>query len=81
MRFTGERFIVGQAVGDIVIEHMQRYRMAAKLAEGRDVLDVACGEGYGSSILAGMAQRVTGVDISPQAVAYAREHYAQENLQ
>lgn len=80
MKFTGERFIVGQAVGDIVIEHMQRYRMAAVLAGGKDVLDAACGEGYGSSILSGQARSVTGIDISAQAVSYAEEHYARENL-
>jgi len=39
------------------------------------VLDVACGEGYGSAMLAAHAARVIGVDVSEQAVAHARGRY------
>lgn len=81
MKFTGERFIVGQAVGDIVVEHVQRYQAAARLVQGKTVLDAACGEGYGSFILAESAAWVTGIDISEQAVAYAAQKYQRGNLQ
>ena len=47
-----------------------------KLVEGKDVLDVASGEGYGSAMLAGRARSVRGVDISQDAVGHARERYA-----
>jgi hypothetical protein len=33
------------------IEHLERYRFAAKFARSKDVLDIACGAGYGSRIL------------------------------
>jgi SAM-dependent methyltransferase len=57
--------------------HAARYRFAARRVAGKRVLDLACGVGYGSAILklAGAGQ-VIGVDLSAQAVAYAREHYA-----
>jgi len=80
MKFTGERFIMGQAVGDIVIEHLQRYKTVAELVKGKIVLDAACGEGYGSFILSENAASVVGIDISEQAVAYAQEKYNRDNL-
>jgi SAM-dependent methyltransferase len=59
-----------------VSEHVERYRFAARLARGRRVLDVACGTGYGSAILAHAgAPDVLGVDASPTAVDYARARY------
>jgi len=44
------------------------------------VLDAACGEGYGSSILARHAAAVTGVDISPETIAHAQQRYPASNI-
>ena len=74
--FTGERFIPGTK-GEIWVEHWHRYHFAARWCRGKRVLDVACGEGYGSALLARSAAHVTGVDISPEAVAHAKKSYAQ----
>jgi SAM-dependent methyltransferase len=74
LRFTGERFIPG-AQGEIWYEHWHRYHFAATIVAGRDVLDIACGEGYGSALLARHGARVTGGDISPEAIAHARAAY------
>lgn len=74
LTFTGERFIPGTR-GEIWIEHWHRYHFAARLAAGRRVLDVACGEGYGSALLARVAASVVGVDVSPQAIAHAEAAY------
>jgi len=73
--FTGERFIPGVR-GEIVYEHVHRYAFAARFAAGRRVLDAACGEGYGSALLAGAAREVVGVDIDAATVAHARAAYA-----
>lgn len=73
--FTGERFVPGTR-GEIWVEHWHRYHFAARWAAGKRVLDVACGEGYGSALLARHAARVIGIDISAQAVAHARKAYA-----
>jgi SAM-dependent methyltransferase len=75
LAFTGERFIPG-APGEIWYEHWHRYHFAAPLVAGRRVLDVACGSGYGSALLAAGAASVTGVDLAPAAIAQARARYA-----
>src|SRR5262245_31216724 len=80
LTFTGERFVPG-AAGEIWYEHWHRYHFAASLVAGREVLDVACGEGYGSALLARSAAQVTGADIAPAAISHARGRYAgQPNL-
>ncbi|MDP1850301.1 MAG: class I SAM-dependent methyltransferase [Solirubrobacteraceae bacterium] len=71
---TGERLIPEAYAGSVVLaEHLARYRFAARLARGRDVLDAACGEGYGSAMLAAAgASTVVGIDIDAATVAHAR---------
>jgi cyclopropane fatty-acyl-phospholipid synthase-like methyltransferase len=46
----------------IACEHIHRYDFAAALCSGLRVLDLACGSGYGSEILAEAATSVHGVD-------------------
>lgn len=46
----------------IAQEHRHRYEFAQRLCAGRRVLDLCCGSGYGSEILAARAQEVVGVD-------------------
>jgi SAM-dependent methyltransferase len=78
--FTGERLIPGEVDIDLLNEHMARYNFAARLTRGKRVLDAGCGAGYGSAELAKMAESVTGVDIAPEAIAFARAHYELPNL-
>ena len=73
--FTGERFIPGTR-GEIWIEHWHRYHFASRWVEGRRVLDIACGEGYGSALLARRAAHVLGVDVSQPAIDHAKREYA-----
>ena len=75
LEFTGERFVPGVG-GEIVYEHVHRYAFARRYAAGKRVLDVACGEGYGSALLATVAREVTGVDIDGPTVEHARGTYA-----
>ena len=75
LEFTGERFVPGIA-GEIAHEHWHRYAFARRYVGNKRVLDVACGEGYGSALLAGVAGAVKGVDIDAGAVAHARNCYA-----
>lgn len=80
MIFTGERVILGQGDADLLNEHVARYRFAQRFSQGQIVLDAACGSGYGSALLAENAGAVFGVDISQEAVDYARSHFAAPNL-
>ena len=80
LEFTGEWF-TPECVREIWYEHVQRYAFARELVADCDVLDAACGEGYGSALLAQAARRVDGVDLSSEAVEHARNRYGQaDNL-
>ncbi|HET6633010.1 MAG TPA: class I SAM-dependent methyltransferase [Rhodanobacteraceae bacterium] len=73
--FTGERF-TPECVREIWYEHWHRYAFARPLARGRRVLDAACGEGYGSALLADVAGSVVAVDIDDTTIEHARRRYA-----
>ncbi|MHA6532779.1 rhamnan synthesis F family protein [Paenibacillus sp. BAC0078] len=80
MDFTGERFIPHKALGEIEIEHKQRYYAILELLHNKVVLDAACGEGYGSDLMASVAERVYGLDISSESIEWARNKYNSNNL-
>lgn len=65
--------------------HIARYRFAASVIpriEESVVLDLGCGVGYGSNILARKAKHVVGVDNSAEAINIAKTKYAKrKNLQ
>ncbi len=56
--------------------HLAVYEWVAARCAGLDVVDMACGEGYGSGVLAGSAKHVTGVDANPEASEHARARYS-----
>lgn len=78
--FTGERVIPGEVDPDLWNEHAARYAFAGRVARGRRVLDAGCGSGYGAAELAREASQVLAIDIAPEAIGYAREHYQAGNL-
>ncbi len=75
--FTGEYFVQGKTSKRIQEDTEARYRFAQDYVRGKDVLEIACATGFGTDFLkkAG-ARSVTGGDISEEALAYARSHYA-----
>ncbi len=73
--FTGERVIPGQVEDDLWAEHIARYAFATRFADGKRVLDLGCGTGYGTAELAKYAFEAVGVDISREAIDYAKAHY------
>jgi len=77
--WTGERFLVGRT-GEIEFEHYHRYLFATQFCRGRDVLDIASGEGYGSFVLSQVARRVSGVDIDAASIEHANRTYGSETL-
>lgn len=79
MTFTGER-MTADCDGQIAFEHFHRYSLARDLVIGRDVLDVASGEGYGSALMASVARSVVGVEIDAASVDHARLAYPRANL-
>jgi len=73
---SGERQVAPNVDG-IRRDHVARYEFAlTQIEAGSKVLDLACGVGYGSDILAKAGHTVTGIDVDGEAIAYAKEHYA-----
>src|ERR1700733_10089782 len=68
-----ERLTLEAAAADTMIacEHRQRYEFAASLCAGKRVLDLCCGTGYGTAILAAEATEVVGVDNDAATVELA----------
>lgn len=62
-------------------EHWHRYHWVGRLSEGKVVADVACGEGYGSDLLARGARLALGIDSDHDTLESARRKYAREQLQ
>jgi SAM-dependent methyltransferase len=82
---TGERVIEDayhRSIGAFVIYtlHAASYRFAEQFCAGRRVIDLGCGSGYGAARIASIAEWVEGVDISAEAVAFARARYEVPNL-
>ncbi|WP_150270375.1 class I SAM-dependent methyltransferase [Paenibacillus tepidiphilus] len=62
--------------------HLGRYLLAKQYCHGKKVLDIACGEGYGSYVMAHKwgAKEVHGVDVSQIAIDKARNNFQIENV-
>lgn len=60
--------------------HLVVYEWIARRCLGLRVADLACGEGYGSGVLAREAADVIGVDANPEAFAHASAKYSSDNL-
>lgn len=76
---SGERQ-VGTELSDIEPKHVERYEFAEKYCTDKDVLDAACGCGYGSHILSRDAKSVLGIDYSADTIDYAQEVWAAKNI-
>lgn len=63
-------------------EHLLRYIFASQFTKGKSVIDLGCGSGYGSFLVAknGKAKKVYGFDISEEAISFARKKYHAENI-
>lgn len=75
-----ERIIPDETEKGIIAVHMKRYVFAEEACRNKDVLDVACGTGYGAFHLSGSAKSVIGVDCSEKAISYASRRYQRPNV-
>ncbi len=76
-----ERIVPDETAHGIVAIHLKRYEFALPYCAGREVLDAACGVGYGSAALARSAARVVGADVDAEAIEYARDRYGAPNVE
>ena len=85
MENTGERHMLtdnfeNEADYYIHLVHIATYNFGLKFIKGKKVLDYGCGSGYGSCLMAGIADQVVAVDISQEAIEFAKENYSAHNL-
>lgn len=79
LSFTGERLING-IEGFIKLEHLHRYALALELVKNKVVLDIGCGDGYGSNLIAEHANEVFAMDIDKITINHAKASYKKVNL-
>lgn len=60
--------------------HLVVYEWIAERVAGKRVIDLACGEGYGTEVLSRTAESVVGIDANPEAFEHARLRYTQPNV-
>jgi len=73
---TGERTVPGIPAENYWFRrHEIAYRFALPYVAGRTVLEIGCGEGYGTALLARAAQHVLGIDYDALTVAHASRRY------
>lgn len=74
LNYTGVRVVPNKMHKDIInwILHLQRYIFALKYCVNKKTLDVACGSGYGMSLLSSVAKNVEGIDIDKKTIEWAK---------
>jgi SAM-dependent methyltransferase len=81
LELTGERTLPDVPAENYWFRrHLAVYEWIAERCAGLDVVDMACGEGYGTEVLARRARRVTGVDANPDAYEHARAKYTRPGV-
>ena len=81
LQLTGERTLPDVPEENYWFQrHLAVYEWIAARVAGLHVLDMACGEGYGSALLAASAASAVGVDANPEAHEHAQRRYRAANL-
>lgn len=76
---SGERQFGGQL--EYIEEwHKWRYLQALPYINGKAVLDIGCGVGYGCQIMSGLADLCLGLDDSEEAIEFAKEQYKNDTI-
>ncbi|MCK8141927.1 class I SAM-dependent methyltransferase [Flavobacterium sp. I-SCBP12n] len=78
-KWTGERLETNIFSRDTT-EHLHRYAVALEYIKDKTILDIACGEGYGSNLMSNEAKYVFGVDIDAETINKACKKYIKNNL-
>src|SRR3989344_3543998 len=79
-----ERLILDESTESSLIydEHLVRYQLAKEYARAKNVLDAACGSGYGAYLLAAAgAAKVWAIDLDAAVIEAARQRYFDERIE
>ncbi|HTX30545.1 MAG TPA: methyltransferase domain-containing protein [Solirubrobacteraceae bacterium] len=81
LELTGERTLPDVPAENYWFQrHLAVYEWIGARVIGQRVIDMACGEGYGSEVLSRSASSVLGLDANPEAYEHARRRYRRQNL-
>jgi 2-polyprenyl-3-methyl-5-hydroxy-6-metoxy-1,4-benzoquinol methylase len=81
LELTGERTLPDVPEENYWFQrHLVVYEWIRRQVGGLRVVDMACGEGYGSDLLAHSAASVVGVDANPEAHEHAKARYTRPGL-
>jgi len=61
-------------------QHLAAYAFTRRFAQGKRVLEIGFGDGYGAHFLAEIAREVTGIDMAPGNIPRAQAKYPRSNL-
>ncbi|MFA5089673.1 MAG: class I SAM-dependent methyltransferase [Candidatus Omnitrophota bacterium] len=77
---TGERILIEKETPSMIARHFFAYHFSRGYVEGKKVLDIGCGEGYGVHYLASLSKEALGIDYCQEAVIHAKDKYKKTNL-
>jgi 2-polyprenyl-3-methyl-5-hydroxy-6-metoxy-1,4-benzoquinol methylase len=81
LELTGERTLPDVPAENYWFRrHLAAYEWIGARVAGKRVIDMACGEGYGSEVLSRSAASVLGVEANPDVFEHARLRYQRQNL-
>jgi len=74
LNYTGIRVVPNKMHTDVVnwMLHLQRYIFALRYCVSKKVLDVACGSGYGTSLISSVAKKIEGIDFDKKTIEWAK---------
>lgn len=78
---TGERILLEKETPLMIARHFCAYKYAKDFVSGKEILDIGCGEGYGSDFLVGYAKSVLGIDYDAAVIDYAKNKYRKSGLE
>jgi len=77
---TGERIILEKETPLMIARHFCSYRFVKEYVRNKQLLDIGCGEGYGTYYLASFAKEIVGIDYDKAIIDYAKKKYQRDNL-
>lgn len=74
------RIIPEETAPKFLAQHLKPYGFLRQEAKDKAVLEIGCGDGYGSAYLAEAARKVTGIDYEDAVIYQAQNKYKRANL-
>ncbi len=65
----------------LYLKHLKAYEFILDKVDGKTVLEIGCGSGYGNKLLALKAEKIYSVDIDPESLEFARKNNFSKNVE